>query len=128
MTLLTIQEERIVAELNLLLQNLSRNFPGLVAANAVDDEGQTVASINPDRQFDEEEMSRAHWQIAREASRVFQSTKAGVIQATITTTDQYIFLIKPIDHGHLFLQIVLRADGDLEAARAHLETIENDSP
>jgi hypothetical protein len=44
----------------------------------------------------------------------------------VATTDRYLFLVRPVGNGRVFIQFVLRAYSDLEAARHLLTTLEND--
>jgi hypothetical protein len=109
------------------LSDLLRNSccDGVVAVNLIDAKGRAFATINLDQRFEAEEMLSALWEVAKENSHL--GGGSAVTYETMMTTDQYVFLVRPVGNN-MFVQLVMHAYSDLEEARDFLATLEDGLP
>jgi predicted regulator of Ras-like GTPase activity (Roadblock/LC7/MglB family) len=104
-----------------ILQELSDELDDFVAASVVGADGMSIANLVTDRNFNEERASAALSQLVRQASESSEAMDAGEFEETITTSEKYMFVTRPLGNGKFFIQLVLKGNGNLGAARMYLE-------
>ncbi len=109
-----------------ILQELADRLDGFVAASVVGEDGMSVADLVVDRGFNEDKASAALSQLVRQAHESSDAMEAGTFEENITTSERYMFLTRPIGNDRFFVQIVLKADANVGAARMYLEDFEEE--
>jgi predicted regulator of Ras-like GTPase activity (Roadblock/LC7/MglB family) len=109
-----------------VLQELADNLDDFVAASVVGLDGMSVANLVVERDFNEDKASAALSQLVKQATESSEAMDAGTLEEQITTSERYMFLTRPIGNDRFFLQIVLKADGNVGAARMYLQDFEDD--
>jgi predicted regulator of Ras-like GTPase activity (Roadblock/LC7/MglB family) len=109
-----------------VLQELADNLDDFVAASVVGLDGMSVANLVVERDFNEDKASAALSQLVKQATESSEAMDAGTFEEQITTSERYMFLTRPIGNDRFFLQIVLKADGNVGAARMYLQDFEDD--
>jgi predicted regulator of Ras-like GTPase activity (Roadblock/LC7/MglB family) len=97
-----------------------------VAASVVGLDGMSVANLVTDRDFDEDKASAALSQLVKQSHESSEAMDAGTFEENITTSERYMFLTRPIGNDRFFVQIVLKTDANVGAARMYLEDYEDD--
>jgi hypothetical protein len=128
-TLQKIDEERgleaeasgsLSIDLEDLLQHVSDRVDGIVASAAVDGKGNVLASLVIDEEFREQEALDALSKMIRQTDDTLRAMEAGGFEERITITTRYRFITRPIDEGESYVQVILRENGNIGAARMYL--------
>jgi predicted regulator of Ras-like GTPase activity (Roadblock/LC7/MglB family) len=109
-----------------VLQELADHMDGFVGASVVGLDGMSIANLVTERGFDEQKASAALSQLVKQATESSEAMDAGTFEETITTSQKYLFLTRPIGNDKFFVQIILKSDGNLGAARMYLEDYEDE--
>jgi predicted regulator of Ras-like GTPase activity (Roadblock/LC7/MglB family) len=109
-----------------VLQDLADNLDGFVAASVVGIDGMSVANLVVERDFNEDKASAALSQLVKQSHESSEAMDAGTFEESITTSERYMFLTRPIGNDRFFVQIVLKADANVGAARMYLEDYEDE--
>jgi predicted regulator of Ras-like GTPase activity (Roadblock/LC7/MglB family) len=109
-----------------VLQELSEQIDGFVGASVVGTDGMSIANLVVERGFNEEKAAASLSQLVKQATESSEAMDAGDFEETITTSQKYMFLTRPVGNGKFFIQLILRSDGNLGAARMYLEDYEDD--
>ena len=109
-----------------ILQELSENVDGYVGASIVGQDGMSIANHVVERGFNEDKAAASLSQLVRQAAESSEAMDAGEFEETITTSQKYMFLTRPLGNGKFFIQLILRSDGNLGAARMYLEDYEDE--
>jgi predicted regulator of Ras-like GTPase activity (Roadblock/LC7/MglB family) len=109
-----------------VLEELADQLDGFVAASVVGLDGMSVANLVTDRDFDEDKASAALSQLVKQSHESSEAMDAGTFEENITTSERYMFLTRPIGNDRFFVQIVLKTDANVGAARMYLEDYEDD--
>lgn len=104
-----------------ILQELADELDDFIAASVVGVDGMSVANLVADRNFDESKASAALSQLVKQAAESSEAMGAGEFEETITTSEKYMFVTRPLGNGKFFIELVLKANGNLGAARMYLE-------
>lgn len=109
-----------------VLQELADQLDGFVAASVVGLDGMSVANLVVERGFDEDKASASLSQLVKQAHESSEAMDAGTFEESITTAERYMFLTRPIGNDRFFVQIVLKTDANIGAARMYLEDYEEE--
>lgn len=109
-----------------VLQEMADHIDSFVGASVVGTDGMSIASLVVDRGFNEEKAAASLSQLVKQATESSEAMDAGEFEETITTSQKYMFLTRPVGNGKFFIQLILRADGNLGAARMYLEDYEEE--
>jgi predicted regulator of Ras-like GTPase activity (Roadblock/LC7/MglB family) len=109
-----------------VLQDLSEDIDGFVGASVVGTDGMSISNLVVERGFNEEKAAASLSQLVKQATDSSEAMDAGDFEETITTSQKYMFLTRPVGNGKFFIQLILRADGNLGAARMYLEDYEEE--
>jgi predicted regulator of Ras-like GTPase activity (Roadblock/LC7/MglB family) len=109
-----------------VLQELSENIDGFVGASVVGTDGMSIANLVVERGFNEEKAAASLSQLVKQATDSSEAMDAGEFEETITTSQKYMFLTRPVGNGKFFIQLILRSEGNLGAARMYLEDYEEE--
>jgi len=109
-----------------VLQELADSLDDFVAASVVGPDGMSVANLVVERDFNEEKASAALSQLVKQSQDSSEAMDAGTFEENITASERYMFLTRPIGNDRFFVQIVLKADGNVGAARMYLQDFEDD--
>jgi predicted regulator of Ras-like GTPase activity (Roadblock/LC7/MglB family) len=109
-----------------VLQDLSEDIDGFVGASVVGTDGMSISNLVVERGFNEEKAAASLTQLVKQATNSSEAMDAGEFEETITTSQKYMFLTRPVGNGKFFIQLILRADGNLGAARMYLEDYEEE--
>jgi predicted regulator of Ras-like GTPase activity (Roadblock/LC7/MglB family) len=107
-----------------VLQELADDLDDFVAASVVGADGMSVANLVVERDFDEEKAAAALSQLVKQANESAEAMEAGKFEETITSSERYMFITRPIGNGKFFTQVVLKADGNIGAARMYINEYE----
>jgi predicted regulator of Ras-like GTPase activity (Roadblock/LC7/MglB family) len=102
-----------------VLQELADSLDGFVAASVVDEQGVVVSLVQNER-FDEKQAAAILSQETRQINQVSEAMNAGAFEESITTTEKYLFVTRPIGQGRYYAQVVITPDGNIGAARMYL--------
>ncbi len=102
-----------------VLQELADSLDGFVAASVVDEQGVVVSLVQNER-FDEKQAAAILSQETRQINQVSEAMHAGAFEESITTTEKYLFVTRPIGQGRYYAQVVITPDGNIGAARMYL--------
>ncbi len=109
-----------------VLQEMADHIDSFVGASVVGVDGMSIANLILERGFNEEKAAASLSQLVKQATDSSEAMDAGEFEETITTSEKYIFLTRPLGNGKFFIQVILRADGNLGAARMYVEDYEDD--
>ncbi len=109
-----------------VLQDLAEHIDDFVGASVVGIDGMSIANLVVERGFNEDKAAAALSQLVKQATESSEAMDAGEFEETITTSEKYIFLTRPLGNGKFFIQVILRATGNLGAARMYLEDYEEE--
>ncbi len=112
------------AKADTLLEELADRLIGVIAIQVADAQG-SVADLIVDDTF-EKDKTTALAHIVEQAGKTLEMIEAGSFVETITTTEKYRFIIRPIDQSHYYIRIILQSDGSVGAARMYLADMEDD--
>jgi predicted regulator of Ras-like GTPase activity (Roadblock/LC7/MglB family) len=115
-----------MAKTSEVLQELSDHLDSFVGASVVGQDGMSIASLVVDRSFDEQKAAAALSQLVKQATNSSEAMDAGQFEETITTSEKFMFLTRPLGNGKFFIQIILKSDGNLGAARMYVEEYEEE--
>lgn len=105
-----------------VLQELADSLDDFVGASVVGADGMSIASLIAERGFDDNKASAALSQLVRQATESSEAMDAGEFEETITTSEKYIFITRPIgSKGKFFIQVILKSNGNIGAARMYME-------
>lgn len=107
-----------------VLQELADSLDDFIAASVVGIDGMSVANLVADRNFDEKKGSASLSQLVKQATEPSKEMDAGAFEETITTSERYMFITRPIGNGKFFVQVVLKSEGNIGAARMYIEEYE----
>ncbi len=107
-----------------VLQELADSLDSFVGASVVGVDGMSIANLIAERGFDENKASAAMSQLVKQATESSDAMDAGEFEETITTSEKYIFITRPLGRGKFFIQVILKADGNIGAARMYVEDLE----
>lgn len=110
---------------NDVLQDLADSLDDFVAASVVGADGMSVANLIVERGFNESKASAALSQLVKQATESTDAMDAGEFEETITTSEKYMFITRPLgSKGRFFIQLILKSDGNIGAARMYMEEYE----
>ena len=109
-----------------VLQEMADRLDDFVGASVVGLDGVSVANLIVERGFNEERASAALSQLVKQATESSEAMDAGTFEETITTSEKYLFLTRPIGNDKFFVQIILKSDGNIGAARMYLAEYEEE--
>lgn len=109
-----------------VLQEMADHIDSFIGASVVGVDGMSIANLILERDFNEEKAAASLSQLVKQATDSSEAMDAGEFEETITTSEKYIFLTRPLGNGKFFIQVILRADGNLGAARMYVEDYEDD--
>jgi predicted regulator of Ras-like GTPase activity (Roadblock/LC7/MglB family) len=109
-----------------VLQELADSIDDFVAASVVGQDGMSVANLVVERGFSDEKAAAALSQLVKQSQESSEAMDAGTFEESITTSERYMFLTRPIGNDRFFVQIVLKADGNVGAARMYLNEYEEE--
>jgi predicted regulator of Ras-like GTPase activity (Roadblock/LC7/MglB family) len=115
-----------MAKTSEILQELSEHIDDFVGTSVVGADGMAIANLVVERGFDEDRAAAALSQLVKQATESSEAMDAGKFQETITTSEKYMFITRPLGNGKFFIQIILKADGNLGAARMYLQEYEEE--
>jgi predicted regulator of Ras-like GTPase activity (Roadblock/LC7/MglB family) len=115
-----------VAKPTEVLQELADSLDDFVGASIVGRDGMSIANLIVDRNFNEERASAALSQLVKQATNSTKAMDAGEFEETITTSERYMFVTRPIGNGRFFIQLIIKSDGNLGAARMYMEEYETE--
>ena len=107
-----------------VLEEFADSLDSFVGASVVGNDGMSVANLVTERGFDDQRAAAALSQLVKQASESSATMNAGEIKESITTSDKYMFITKPLGNGRFFIQLILRADGNIGAARMYMKEYE----
>lgn len=107
-----------------VLQDLADDLDDFVAASVVGRDGMSIANMVVERGFNEDKASAALSQLVKQATETAETLDAGTFEETITSTERYLFITRPLGNGKFFIQIILKSDGNIGAARMYTEEYE----
>jgi predicted regulator of Ras-like GTPase activity (Roadblock/LC7/MglB family) len=109
-----------------VLQDLADSIDDFVAASVVGQDGMSVANLVTERGFNEEKAAAALSQLVKQAADSSEAMDAGTFEESITTSERYMFITRPIGNDTFFVQIVLKSEGNVGAARMYLQEYEEE--
>lgn len=109
-----------------VLQELADSIDDFVAASVVGQDGMSVANLVVERGFSDEKAAAALSQLVKQSQESSEAMDAGTFEESITTSERYMFLTRPIGNDRFFVQIVLKSDGNVGAARMYLNEYEEE--
>jgi predicted regulator of Ras-like GTPase activity (Roadblock/LC7/MglB family) len=86
----------------------------------------SIENLIVERDFDENKAAASLSQLVKQATDSSEAMDAGEFEETITTSERYIFLTRPLGNGKFFIQVIIQADGNLGAARMYVEDYEEE--
>lgn len=104
-----------------ILQEIADSLDDFVGASVVGIDGMSIANLIVERGFSEEKASAALSQLVKQATSSSDAMDAGEFEETITTSEKYMFITRPLGKGKFFMQLILKATGNIGAARMYLE-------
>ncbi len=107
-----------------VLEELAGDLDDFVAASVVGADGMSIANLVSERDFNEEKAAAALSQLVKQANESSEAMDAGKFEETITSSERYMFITRPIGNGKFFAQVVLKADGNIGAARMYINEYE----
>jgi predicted regulator of Ras-like GTPase activity (Roadblock/LC7/MglB family) len=109
-----------------VLQEMADYIDGFVGASVVGVDGMSIENLVVERDFDENKAAASLSQLVKQATDSSEAMDAGEFEETITTSERYIFLTRPLGNGKFFIQVIIQADGNLGAARMYVEDYEEE--
>jgi predicted regulator of Ras-like GTPase activity (Roadblock/LC7/MglB family) len=109
-----------------VLQELADSIDDFVAASVVGQDGMSVANLVVERGFNEERAAASLSQLVKQAHESSEAMDAGTFEESITTSERYMFITRPIGNDTFFVQIVLKSEGNVGAARMYLQEFEEE--
>lgn len=109
-----------------VLQEMADYIDGFVGASVVGVDGMSIENLIVERDFDENKAAASLSQLVKQATDSSEAMDAGEFEETITTSERYIFLTRPLGNGRFFIQVIIQADGNLGAARMYVEDYEDE--
>jgi predicted regulator of Ras-like GTPase activity (Roadblock/LC7/MglB family) len=105
---------------------MAENIDGFVGASVVGVDGMSIENLIVERDFDENKAAASLSQLVKQATDSSEAMDAGEFEETITTSERYIFLTRPLGNGKFFIQVIIQASGNLGAARMYVEDYEEE--
>jgi predicted regulator of Ras-like GTPase activity (Roadblock/LC7/MglB family) len=109
-----------------VLQEMADYIDGFVGASVVGVDGMSIENLIVERDFDENKAAASLSQLVKQATDSSEAMDAGEFEETITTSERYIFLTRPLGNGKFFIQVIIQAEGNLGAARMYVEDYEEE--
>lgn len=109
-----------------VLQELADSIDDFVAASVVGQDGMSVANLVVERGFNEERAAASLSQLVKQSRDSSEAMDAGAFEESITTSERYMFITRPIGNDTFFVQIVLKSEGNVGAARMYLQEFEEE--
>jgi predicted regulator of Ras-like GTPase activity (Roadblock/LC7/MglB family) len=109
-----------------VLQEMADYIDGFVGASVVGVDGMSIENLIVERDFDENKAAASLSQLVKQATDSSEAMDAGEFEETITTSERYIFLTRPLGNGRFFIQVIIQSDGNLGAARMYVEDYEDE--
>ncbi len=107
-----------------ILRQLTDRLSGYMGASVVGLDGISVATLKKDHDIDENRAAAALAELVKQSIDVAEAIDAGQFEETITTCEKYLFITRPIGTGKFFLQVILKAGGNIGAARMYMAEYE----
>ncbi|OQY46259.1 MAG: hypothetical protein B6242_08335 [Anaerolineaceae bacterium 4572_78] len=104
-----------------VLKDLASNLDDIIGLGVVGKDGMSIASHFVSEEINGERVAAAISQLINQATKSVALIGAGDIQETITSTDKYLMIARPIGSGKYFIQLILHTTANLGVARLYLE-------
>lgn len=123
---IVLEGEQQMSKAQEILQQLADDLDDFVNASVVGKDGMAIANLSNERGFDEQKAAASLAQLVKQATESAAFINAGAFVENIVTAEKYMMITRPIGSGNFFLELVIKAGGNLGAARMYMEEYESD--
>lgn len=117
--------EKQMSKTQEILQELADDLDDFVSASVVGKDGMPIATLSSERNFDEQKAAASLSQLVKQAAESASFVDAGNFIENIITAEKYMLITRPLGSGNFFLEVVIKAGGNLGAARMYMEEYED---